>query len=96
MNKTQSSKKSKPELIAILDELLVLQKFMDSFPKGKGSKKVWSEGMVFGIKYAIKHLAKKFNDPKQWQRYNQMLDWQAEEQKLLGKKSYQAFQKLRS
>jgi hypothetical protein len=79
----------------ILDELVILAELHDSLLKNRDkSKKAWSEGCMFGIKYSIMHIAEKMKDQKRKHDYEKLVQWDKEEEKLLGKKSHKELQKL--
>lgn len=92
-----NTEKEKEIADKILHELAVLAHLSDVLPKGRDKfKRKWTEGLVFGIKYAILHVAKKMNDPEREKLYEKLVDWEKEEERLFGKSGYKKLQKLRN
>lgn len=85
--KKSSKPKTKQEAMTpkILMELVVLVKFFEKFPKGRGDDKKWVDGMLYGVKYAIVHITEKFIDDDNKNTYKKLIDWEKEEEQLLKK-----------
>jgi len=91
-----NTKQEKAIADKILHELAVLAHLSDVLPKGRDKfKRKWTEGLVFGIKYSILHVAKKMNDPEREKLYEKLVDWEKEEERLFGKDGYKKVKKLR-
>jgi hypothetical protein len=91
-----NTKQEKAIADKILHELAVLAHLSDVLPKGRDKfKRKWTEGLVFGIKYSILHVAGKMNDPEKKKLYEKLIDWEKEEECLFGKKGYKKLKELK-
>lgn len=96
MRKKLPTKKEKAIAVKLLDELVVLARFMDTAPKPRNKNdRRWSEGMVFGIKYAVKTISAMQGDPKIEELYEKRTEWEKEEKRLFGTNQYKELQKSR-
>lgn len=90
-----NTEKEKEIADKILHELAVLAHLTDSLPKGRDKfSKRWSEGVVFGMKYSIMHVAEKMNDSEKKKMYEKLIDWEKEKECLLGKKGYKKLKEI--
>ena len=75
----------KKTITKIIQEMIVQVNFFESLPKSRNKDdKKWNDGFIFGMKHLIMSVSRILKDPKKEEIYKKLIDWDKEEDKLMG------------